>query len=290
MTKLIFVILAVFCMTFVVQAQSAAVSVKGESIVWEKDYKKALALAKETTKPLLLDFSASWCKPCHMMDEQFWTLSEVISAVQPFIAVKIDYDSNKGLVEKYGASAIPYVVFADPLGNMITSRRGFSKGRIDELNRIFDLMPKDFTSLKKYYDAIELKKDDGEALLKIADTYHSAKMYALSNEFYKRAVKTNEIKNNAEACDRVTALLGINAFTSNDFESAADYTEDYIKQFPAGKNRELAITVLALSNVKREKLKLAGKYLELLKTEFPASKNIQTVTSAIENANNKPVK
>ena len=64
MTKFLTAILAVFLLALTVSAQA-------EQIVWEKDFKKAQALALETGRPLLLDFTAPWCKPCKMMDESF---------------------------------------------------------------------------------------------------------------------------------------------------------------------------------------------------------------------------
>jgi thiol:disulfide interchange protein len=105
---------------------SSPLFAQGEAIKWQKDYKKAVAEARESGRPLLLDFTAVWCKPCKMMDEQFWVLPDVINAVKPFIAVKVDFDDQRGLAEKYKVSAIPFVVFTDPLGNMVTFRRGFS--------------------------------------------------------------------------------------------------------------------------------------------------------------------
>jgi TolA-binding protein len=190
------------------------------------------------------------------------------------------------LVGKYGVSAIPFVVFADPLGNMIAARRGFSPKKVAELTQIFEEMPKDFSTLKEFYDAIELKKDDGFALLRIADAYRGAKMVRLSNEFYKRALKTPEIQSDIEKKERAMTALGVNSYNLKDFESANEYMEDYLKEFPNGKNKEVALAVLIISNAGRKKLKEANKYFEILKAEFAASKYIGTATNAIENAKN----
>ncbi len=67
--------------TFAAQAQ-------GKQIVWEKDYKKAQTAARESGRPLLLDFTAEWCKPCKAMDETFWVRADVVEAMKPFIAIK----------------------------------------------------------------------------------------------------------------------------------------------------------------------------------------------------------
>ncbi len=280
MRKIIAVIFAAFLFSLTVLAQT-------EQIVWGKDYKKARATARESGRPLLLDFTAPWCKPCKAMDERFWVLPEVIKMTKPFVAVKIDFDNEKGLVGKYNVSAIPYVIFADPLGNLITFRRGFGEKNAGELNQILKEMPKDFSALKKFYEAVELKKNDGLALLQIADSYRASKMLTLSNDFYEKALKTPEIQGDAEKRERIAATLGLNAYTVKDYRQANKYLEDYLKDFPAGKYPEVSFAVLAIGNANLDKMKIADKYLELLKTEFPASKNTVAAVKAVEEAKNK---
>jgi thioredoxin-like negative regulator of GroEL len=187
MTKIYAVVVAVFLLTFNHAAQT-------EQIVWEKDFKKAQQSARESGRPLLLDFTAAWCKPCKAMDAEFWVLEDVVKAVKPFIAVKVDFDKEKSLVGRYNVSAIPFVVFADPLGNTVTFRRGFGTKSVSEINQIFDEMPKDFSTLKKAYDAIELKKSDGLALLEIADFYRASKCFRSATNFIDGRRKPKRFK------------------------------------------------------------------------------------------------
>src|SRR5262245_39356653 len=91
-------------------------TVNAQQINWLKNYKEASALAKETGKPLLLDFTASWCKPCQMMEQTFWTRPDVIELSARFVCVKVNFDNEMNLRTKYGISAIPNVTFTDPWG------------------------------------------------------------------------------------------------------------------------------------------------------------------------------
>jgi thiol-disulfide isomerase/thioredoxin len=282
MTKILFSMLLMVALPLILAAQPVE-----QQIVWEKDFKKAQQAARESGKPLLLDFTASWCKPCRIMDEQFWVRPDVLDAIKHFIAVKIDYDKERSLVGRYNVQAIPFVAFTDPLGNLVTFRRGFSSKNVKELNQIFDDMPKDFSALKKYYEALELNKDDGLALLQIADSYRAAKMLTLSNNFYKKALKTPEIQSDAEKKERVALTLGLNSYLVKDFPQTIDFMEDYLKDFPGGKYKEIVVSELAISYANLGKVKNANKYLEMLQAEVPQSKNIPVIIKAIEDSKNK---
>lgn len=258
-----------------------------EQIVWETDFKKAQIMARESGKPLLLDFTASWCKPCVAMDKEFWVLGDVVKAMKPFIAVKINFDDEKSLVSRYGVNAIPFVAFADPLGNMVTFRRGFGQKNVKELNLIFDEMPKDFSFLKKAYGAIEVNKQDGNALLEIADFYRASKMLTLSNNFYKRALKADEIKIKPETVERVAAILGSNSYIAGDDKQAIKFLEDYLNDYPKGASREVITAMAGISSARLEKFKEAEKYKQLLTSEFPNSKHAATIDTTVETYKNK---
>ena len=278
----------IFILAALLLANALALAAQTEGIVWETDYKKALQTSRATGRSLLLDFTAEWCKPCQMMDKEFWVSEEVIRAVKPFIAVKIDFDGEKGVVDKFGVTAIPYVVFADPLGNMITFRRGFSKKNVAELHSIFNEMPKDFSPMLKYYDALDLKKDDGVALLQIAGAYRGAKMLHLSNAFYRKALKTPEIQADVEKRTNVFLSMGVNYLNLRDGKGAVEAMEDFLQTNPTGETRETALYFITLGAAYARKFKDAAKYLEMLKAEFPASAYIAKSEGAIETAKNQP--
>ena len=80
----------------------------------------------EENKFIVMDFWATWCGPCTIMDREMWS-SDIINEVSAnFIPLKIDVDRNSGLAIEFMASSIPKVVIIDPAGNIVWEEVGYS--------------------------------------------------------------------------------------------------------------------------------------------------------------------
>lgn len=98
-------------------------------IDWKTKYAEAIALAKEQEKPVLIDFFAAWCGPCHMMDEQTFTDPAVVKASTEFVCIKIDVDADEKTAFAYGIGSIPRTIVLNIYGEIVGDRIGFMAGR-----------------------------------------------------------------------------------------------------------------------------------------------------------------
>ncbi len=94
--------------------------IEGKGIVWAyHDLTSALAEAKTTKKPIMMDVFATWCGPCKLLDQNVFSRSEVGEASKAFVTVKIDGDQNESLKRHYRVAGYPTVLFLAPDGKEI---------------------------------------------------------------------------------------------------------------------------------------------------------------------------
>lgn len=249
--------------TFLVFTCTAA----AQQVEWRTDYKEASKIARENGKPLLLDFSAKWCKPCLAMEKTFWTRPDVIELSGQFVCVKVDFDKEKGLAGKYGVAAIPNVLTTDPWGNGLNYSRGFGSNSDDILKRL-RFVPKDFSPIKDANLQLETDKNDHAALVKIVEFYNQNKLYYQSNQYGKRLYK---VESDASERENLLLNMGFNYVRVGLSDEAEDAFKDFQKEFPQSMQNEIAMYGLIYANLQEEKAGAAEKLYAKFKASYPNS-------------------
>jgi thioredoxin:protein disulfide reductase len=84
------------------------------------------AAAKASGQPVMIDFWATWCKLCLVLDKQVWTDPAVIGEAQRFTTLKVDATKSdpemEAVFEEYGVAGQPTIVFIDSRGEVLLSR------------------------------------------------------------------------------------------------------------------------------------------------------------------------
>jgi len=121
-----------FLVGAVAAAQSrgqTAVPHRAPHVPWLDDppWTEVLQEAAATSRPILVDFHASWCGPCKAMDALVYNEAEVIRELADVLTVKVDVDKPEAdaLEREFGVTRLPTLVYCDPTGKAWGSFTGF---------------------------------------------------------------------------------------------------------------------------------------------------------------------
>jgi len=88
-------------------------------------FREAMAKARSENKPIVLDFTASWCAPCQRMIHETFPDEKVAPLLEQFVLIKVDTDEHPALANKYGAVGLPDIRLLSPAGEELRRFRDF---------------------------------------------------------------------------------------------------------------------------------------------------------------------
>ncbi|HCU24283.1 MAG TPA: hypothetical protein DF383_04620 [Deltaproteobacteria bacterium] len=90
---------------------------------WEFDLEKGLSQAARSRKPMVLDFYADWCPPCHELDKLTFSAPAVRRLAEQFVMVKVDCTTDnaqcRSATARYQVVGWPTVLFFNSRGEPI---------------------------------------------------------------------------------------------------------------------------------------------------------------------------
>jgi outer membrane lipoprotein-sorting protein len=104
---------------------------------WYKDLDEALKVAKASGKRVFIDFMATWCGPCKMLERECFNTPQFKALGKKYVFCQIDVDQQPSLAQKYQATSIPLQVILDKGGNVQDQMVGYGGPA-----RFFDWMQK----------------------------------------------------------------------------------------------------------------------------------------------------
>jgi len=108
-------------------ASKYPVTADADLVHWT-DAGMAARIARGTHRPILYEFSAEWCGPCHVLEREVFMDADLAAKINNrYIAVKVvDRKSEDGhntstvqqLMDRYGVTGFPTVVIAESDGSV----------------------------------------------------------------------------------------------------------------------------------------------------------------------------
>ncbi len=266
-----------------VSAQDAT----GAGVEWQKDYETARVLAQQSGKPMLIDFSAEWCKPCQEMVKTFWPQPQIVALTRKFVCVSLNFDKNGSEVSHFRVDRIPAVIFTDPWGNVLTNKFGFGNTTAAVLPQIMQIIPADFSPAGKWHTALEQDKNNSMALVKLGEFYREHGILDLSNSYFRRALKTKEVESDLKARESILLAVGISCLQQQDYDEAKKTFERCLKEVPNGTQGDTALYGILTAQIKKKKISEAEKTLAQLKASYPNSTVLQQAEAKLQQGKTK---
>ena len=95
------------------------------SVEW-LTYRQALNKGRDEKKPVLIHFTADWCKWCEKMKKETYTDPAVIRYMAEHMSVTmVDTEDVPSLARKYNVSSLPTLWFLDAEGQPLTAVPGY---------------------------------------------------------------------------------------------------------------------------------------------------------------------
>ena len=115
----------------------------GAGLVSWQPAASAVSLSQKDRKPILYDFTAAWCAPCHKLDAEAWNDAAIAKRVgDRFVPARVvDREREDGkntadiddLQRRFHVSAFPTLVIADASGREISRMEGYGgRERLEE--------------------------------------------------------------------------------------------------------------------------------------------------------------
>ncbi|MGD9546899.1 MAG: thioredoxin domain-containing protein [Candidatus Krumholzibacteriia bacterium] len=107
----------------------AAVPHRAPRVSWaeDEDWAAVVARAGSLDKPILVDFYATWCGPCKLLDAMVYNEKPVIAELADVLTFKVDVDKERydDLEEVFGIERLPTLVWCDADGTELGRFTGY---------------------------------------------------------------------------------------------------------------------------------------------------------------------
>lgn len=95
------------------------------SIKWLSSLDDALALSRQTQKPVLVDAVTGWCGWCRKMDRDTYSDREVIELCSAFVCLRVNPEEDPGFAAKYAVNEFPAILILKSDGTEIDRFYGY---------------------------------------------------------------------------------------------------------------------------------------------------------------------
>lgn len=246
----------VFCVLafFVVVLGEASAQI----VMFKGSFDDAMKKARQEKKELFVDFYATWCGPCKMMEAEVFSRPEVGDYFNSrFVCVQVDGDvaENKELLKTYGVKAYPTMVFINREGKELRKIEGVVPPVV--LIKEAKIAVGEQLSFEKLYEKFKKNKKDCETQQQLLfeapafyaglQGYEREKWTARVKSLFPDYLKAKKIENMINEAD--FQILSMYHGQTSKQDPVFDYVATHFDEFAQAVGREkVAAYLIGLNN------------------------------------------
>lgn len=119
------------------QAETGTVSQRADEdalargrIAFVAGFERGVQIARDEQKPMLLFFTAEWCKYCHQMANEVLVQDAVVELSRNFVCVLVDADAEPDVCRKFEVRGFPTIQFVSARGARLNHITGKQPARL----------------------------------------------------------------------------------------------------------------------------------------------------------------
>jgi outer membrane lipoprotein-sorting protein len=93
---------------------------------WVYDLEEAKSLAAKSGKKIFVDFMATWCGPCKMLDRDVFQKEDWKKMSKYIVFCKIDVDQQPSVSQSYNVTAMPTQMVLNADGSVVSTKVGYA--------------------------------------------------------------------------------------------------------------------------------------------------------------------
>ncbi|MEM7180580.1 MAG: tetratricopeptide repeat protein [Spirochaetota bacterium] len=199
-------------------------------IKWETSILKALKLAKQQKKAIVLDLYTDWCGYCKVLKKKVFPKAKVQQQLRHFIPVRLNADEFPNLVAHYQVTGYPSILLLDPYGVLLDRITGLpsASALVRRMGKV--LQKKDSEQI--LLGRLQKNPHNTKTQFELAILYYQQKKRQKALHHFQKVVKNPD----SQKKHRHDALFnsGIIAFESKKYQQSANFWSQYLQDYRSG--------------------------------------------------------